>query len=144
MGNVCSTTTPCRLAAEGVARDVVQDQAIRFVDDLFCDEAWSTDEQVGPWHYRGREDGRNACGRVPGFGARKWTSTLAIVGCGQCRTEVDLMLTRAGSDIAAANPQEATDAIRRVAERYMVDVLGVPGWATPAGTAGTPLHAFAC
>ena len=135
-----------RLASEDVPADQVRVQAIRFVDDFYRDVAERTNELVGPWHYRGSEDGRNACGRgrAEGGGVQKWTADLSMITCDGCRAEVELMLTRAGSEVAAANPQEATEAIRRVAERYMVDVLGVPVWATPTGTAGTPLHAFAC
>jgi hypothetical protein len=41
---------------------------------------------------------------------------------------------------APQNPPDTVAADRLAAERYLTEVLGVPGWALPSGTAYTPLH----
>jgi hypothetical protein len=136
-----------RLIAEGTPAEMAYLQAVAFVENHYRDEAFQTARGIGPWHWSATGDGNDlGCGLVRNIvGARKWTPELRLVQCPDCLLEIDRRAATGQADalFAAANPVAIKDATQRYAEHYMIHSLGVPPWATPTGTQGTPLHAFA-
>lgn len=95
--------------------------------------AAQSNDQYGPWHYRASAARGLECGLRPGvMGAHKWTTDPRLVQCALCRDA--LTHGSAAPILADIADREAA------AERYMVEVLGVPEWATPSATERTPLH----
>ncbi len=126
-----------RLLAEGHPAPTAQ--AIGLVDRTFTERAYQDDVLIGPTHYID-VDGELGCGMVRGGpGAQSWAITLDRIRCGGC---IDAVARLIFTGSIPAGPEALTEAGHRIGEQYLSELLGVPDWALPAGTEGTPLHAF--
>jgi hypothetical protein len=134
-----------RLIAEGVDPADARPQAVELVDDYLYDDAYKIDAQIGPRHHRDApDDVRAACGlRVGILGVRAFALHPWHIRCEECREEIDRRIAFGRPDIPhGMGPAGLRDARIRYAQRYLASNLGVPDWAMPAATQGTPLHAL--
>jgi hypothetical protein len=133
-----------RLMIEGVDPADARVQAQQRADDLLYDEAYKTNARIGPRHYRDNPPDAEflACGLRAGVGgAQAFALYPDHIGCDGCREEIDRRIAFGRPDVPHGMGPAGLRAARiRYAERYMVSALGLPDWAMPAATQGTPLH----